>query len=29
VTWAKEAGFEDIQIQHLNGPASMGIAHKH
>jgi hypothetical protein len=28
VTWAEEAGFEEVQIQHLNGPASMGIAHK-
>jgi hypothetical protein len=29
MTWAEEAGFDDVQIQHLNGPASMGIAHKH
>ncbi|MFC6942616.1 methyltransferase [Salinirubellus sp. GCM10025818] len=28
VSWAEDAGFEDVQIQHLNGPASMGIAHK-
>jgi SAM-dependent methyltransferase len=28
VTWAEEAGFEDVRIQHLTGPASMGIAHK-
>jgi cyclopropane fatty-acyl-phospholipid synthase-like methyltransferase len=29
VTWAKEAGFEEVRIRRLNGPASMGIAHKH
>jgi hypothetical protein len=29
VTCAEETGFEDVQIQHVNGPVSMGIAHKH
>lgn len=28
VKWAEEAGFEDVQIRHLNGPTSMAIAHK-
>lgn len=28
VTWAEEAGFDDVQIRQLNGPTSMAIAHK-
>jgi cyclopropane fatty-acyl-phospholipid synthase-like methyltransferase len=28
VSWAEDAGFADVQIQHLNGPTSVGIAHK-
>lgn len=28
VSWAEEAGFENVQIRHLNGPTSMAIAHK-
>jgi len=28
VTWAEAAGFDDVRIRHLNGPTSMGIAHK-
>lgn len=27
-SWAEEAGFENVQIRHLNGPTSMAIAHK-
>jgi hypothetical protein len=27
-SWAREVGFEDIRIRHLNGPVSMGIAHR-
>ncbi|MFB6374935.1 MAG: methyltransferase, partial [Bradymonadaceae bacterium] len=27
--WATEAGFDKVEIRHLNGPASMAIAHKH
>ena len=26
--WAEEVGFEAVQVRHLNGPTSMGIAHK-
>lgn len=26
--WATEAGFDDVEISHLNGPTSMAIAHK-
>lgn len=28
VNWAEEAGFENVQVQHLNGPTSMAIAQK-
>ena len=28
VEWAEEAGFDDVTIRHLNGPTSIGIAHK-
>lgn len=27
--WAQAAGFNDVQVRHLNGPTRMGIAHKH
>lgn len=27
-TWATEAGYENIEVRHLNGPSSVAIAHK-